>query len=79
MKSKPLFGVTRSVKHSKIHYYCTKFALGLAGAKTLLITAKKPHLDRSIDGLILSGGIDLILNQSPSEYLIPLHPEEKIS
>ncbi len=62
MNRKPRIGVTRSHKRDRIPYYCIKFVLWLCGAKTILLTPNKPQTDKQLDGLILSGGIDIHLS-----------------
>ena len=70
MKARPTIGVTHSSKKHRIMYYAIKFALVISGAKVKSITASSPAFDEEIDGLLLSGGIDIhpmFYNATPKE------------
>ncbi len=59
MSLKPVIGVTKPSRGDNLAYAAIWLAVKQAGGVPLKLTAKKPHTDRWISGLILGGGSDV--------------------
>mgnify|MGYP001343676042 CR=1 FL=1 len=59
MKKRPLIGVTTSVRKGRLQWLCVKFALWLAGAKAVRMTALQNDVIECYDGFIIAGGADI--------------------
>lgn len=56
---KPCIAITYSADKSKVQYWATRVALFFAGAKSIGVTKTMPPLKTPIDGVIITGGIDV--------------------
>tara|TARA_R110002110_G_scaffold383245_4_gene594644 strand:- start:5129 stop:5827 length:699 start_codon:yes stop_codon:yes gene_type:complete len=77
MKKQPIIGVTRSASRDYAMYFAIKMAMWLEGCQVVLITAKTTPQDLALDGLILSGGVDILLGHDSSHKKAnyPYEPE----
>lgn len=57
--SRPLIGVTTPIRKGTIPFICVALGIFLAGGRALRLTSKRPHRDRSLDGLVICGGTDI--------------------
>ncbi len=57
--TRPLIGITRPEKGDRLAYLSIRFALWLAGARTIPLTARAPGNPHMIDGLVFGGGSDI--------------------
>ena len=59
MTARPVIGVTKPTHGDHFAYAAIWLAVRLAGGEPLRLTAKRPHTDKWISGLVLGGGSDV--------------------
>ena len=72
----PVIGVTLSVRGSWIAWVMISLSIRLSGGKPIRINANKPQYDKTIQGLIISGGKDVHPDFYSGE-MKPFYPYEK--
>lgn len=71
MTGKPVIGVTKPTHGDHFAYAAIWIAVRLAGGEPLRLTARRPHTDKWISGLVLGGGSDVY----PELYEGQPHPQ----
>lgn len=74
MAEKPRIGITGNAKHWSPSWWCTSFALKLAGAIPERISVRHPPSGNTLDALIIGGGDDI----SPEHYNGDINNANKI-
>lgn len=59
MADRPVIGVTKPTHGDHLSYAAIWAAVRLAGGQPLRLTARRPHTDKWISGLVLGGGSDV--------------------